>query len=157
MVEYFCCPAPNPHPPMEMNDSVIRCRQALKAIVYGDLGALICYVYLFGADGYLRLLWVWFDYFAYAMASQHAVMFMQMFAGLFLWIQLLYAMNPSLVEPVFPEKLSQALFVSLSIWEMVKIFAGCKIYREFKRASESYAGLYGVRVDDFSQATDIET
>ena len=60
-------------------------------------------MYLFGWDGYLRLLWVWFDYFAYATANFNAVMFMQMFAGLFLWIQLLYAMNPSVAEPALPE------------------------------------------------------
>ena len=59
---------------MEMNERTLRYRGVLKFLVYGELGAVIAMMYLFGLySGCFHLIHVWIDYLAYASASYCAV------------------------------------------------------------------------------------
>ena len=67
MVDYFCCPAPVPHPDgMILNETTKRYRTVLYTLVYGELGVIIGQGFLFGpVTAILQLFNMWVTYIAY--------------------------------------------------------------------------------------------
>ena len=60
---------------MLMNEKTIRYRKVLKLIVYGELGAVVSTLYLFGTIvGVYHLVHMWLDYAAYASCDACAVL-----------------------------------------------------------------------------------
>ena len=68
MVEYFCCPTPNPRPDgMEINDTVRNYRTVLKTLVYGEIGSVIGQAFIYGMMyGGTQIVNMWITYVAYA-------------------------------------------------------------------------------------------
>ena len=140
MVEYFCCPAPNPNPDMEMNETTSRYRQVLKAIVYGELGAVLGHMYLFGMlTGTFHLVHMWIDYSAYASASYCAVLIVGLCAAMELVMLFMNANDGGKMQRViFDTSLSEAVFYTLFIWSGLKLVVSLRIHKEFKMATEGY-------------------
>ena len=81
---------------MEMNETTIRFRKVLLLIVYGEVGAVICVTYLFGAlAGIYHLVHMWIDYASYASCNYCAVLIMAIIAAMELIMLFLNASDGS--------------------------------------------------------------
>ena len=77
------CPPPSDPDGMTITEMVTRYRVVLKSIYYGEVGAIISYMYLFGLFGGLRyFLDLWVAYLAYAKLHYCNVLLVSMIAFL---------------------------------------------------------------------------
>ena len=129
MVEYCCCPAANPSPDMEMNETVKRYRQVLKTFVYGELGSVIAHAYLFGLfTGFFHLIHMWIDWAAYASSNHCAALIVAFAAGLDLIMLFMNANDGGpLHDAIFENTLSQLVFYTMFVFSAVKLLACFKI------------------------------
>ena len=128
----------------------------LKALVFGDIGSLVCFVSIFGLDGFFRLFWVWFGYFAYASADFRAVRLNQILACIFLCCELGLLVSQQESEHILRHNITKFTYYILLIWEVFKISICNKIYHVFREAAQRYNPENSALVDGFAQA-DIET
>ena len=82
------CPPRDEHPNTEINETVTRYRSVLKLVVFGDLGASICFMFLLGMFvGAGHLIDLWISYLAYALA-RHCNILIMCFCALIACVQL---------------------------------------------------------------------
>ena len=140
MVDYFCCPSPNPRPEIELNDTTKRYRVVLKTLVYGEIGAVIGHAYLFGLfTAAFHLVHVWIDYMAFATVHPCCVVIMGFGAAMVLLVLFMDASDGGdLYEVIFESRLSKSIFYTMFIFTTVKLLCAFRIYKEFKMAAEGY-------------------
>ena len=129
---------------MAMNERTIRYRKVLKLIVYGEIGAVISVLYLFGTlAGLYHLVHMWIDYIAYASCNYCSVLILAMVAAMELIMLFLNANDGTkriegLINDSNYPTLSMVLFYSLIAWAGTKMVVVWRIYKEFKLATEGY-------------------
>ena len=149
MVDYFCCPSPNPTPEIELNETTKRYRIVLRTLVYGEIGAMIGHAYLFGLlTAAFHLVHVWIDYMAYATVHPCTVVIMGFGAAMVLLVLFMDASDGGDIQAaIFNSKLSRAIFYTMFIFTTVKLLCAFRIYKEFKKAAEGYPSN-GLDIDD---------
>jgi len=112
----------------------------LKALVYGEIGAVIGYMYLFGTlTGIFHLVHMWIDYSAYASASYCAVLIVGLSAAMELVMLFMNANDGGkMSRAIFNTQLTSMVFYTLFAWSSIKLAVSLRIHKEFKYATEGY-------------------
>lgn len=144
MVEYFCCPAPNPRPDgMELNDTTKRYRTVLKTLVYGEIGQVIGQAFIYGfMQGGTQIVNMWITYVAFASMHPCVTVIMGFCSAMELLMHFMNASDGGTMQKlIFDSKLSTAIFFCMFFFCMTKLVCAFRIYKEFKAASEGYINV----------------
>ena len=144
MVEYFCCPAPNPRPDgMEINDTTKRYRMVLKTLTYGEIGAIIGQAYVYGLMyGGSQIVNMWITYVAYASMHPCCVVIMGFCSAMECLMHFLNASDGGKMQKlIFDNTLSKAIFFCMFLFALTKLVSAFRIYKEFKAATEGYMNV----------------
>ena len=128
------CPRPSHPEGMEMTETVSRYRQVLRLIYWGEAGAIISYMYLFGLLGGVRyFLDMWVAYLAYAKCHYCNVLLIGMVAFLNLVNLFQFATASGKTKRIlFDTNLTTTITILLLVWGSLKLLSSCIIYRDFK-------------------------
>ena len=132
------CPRPTEPDGMNVTEIVSRYRRALHLIYYGEIGAIISYMFLFGLLGGVRyFLDMWIAYLAYAKCHYCNVLLIGMcsFLNLVNLFQFITD-NGKMRRILFDTNLTTTLTIVLLSWSSMKLLASCIIYREFKARTD---------------------
>ena len=140
MVEYLNCrESLRPHPGMIMTEKTELYRKVLRELIYGEIGAILAIIYLFGASlpTAFHLLQMWLNYASYTKVSHKAVILIGLLAFMELVMLFMHANLSAKLEIVSSESsLISNLYYMLAIWAACKVLLSFPICIEFKMALE---------------------
>ena len=128
-----CCPSVD-EPVICLTASLKTLRMALRALMWGDMGAAIGRAYVFGfMTGALHLVSMWIDYMGFATMHYCQVMVIAFCGGLEA-IMLFMNMRDGgpLQAAIYETTLTQVIFWMLCVFACVKCYAAVNIYKELK-------------------------
>ena len=138
MVEYFCCPPVNASPDnLIMTQTIQRYRQVLKLFAYGEIGAIIGHIYLFGVvAGLFQSVHMWIDFMAYASLTFCATLSVVFISGLSC-IMLFMNGNDGAegTEAVSADTLALVVYYACFAYAGFKGIVSFKIYQHLKKST----------------------
>ena len=139
-----CCPnIDTPVIPLTKNNNLER--QALRLIMYGEIGAAIGRAYVFGfMTGALHLISMWIDYMGYATMHFCQVMVVAFCGGIEAMMLFMNMRDGGPMQAaVFETPVSKFVFWVMLAFALVKCFCGVKIHQLFKKEFEIEHGHTG--------------
>ena len=123
-----CCPSPD-YPVMMPTIKTSRYRQALRAIMYGEVGAAIGRAYIFGfLTGFMHLISMWIDYMGYATMHFCQVLVMAICGGIEAMMLFINMQDGGpLQAAINRNQLSMFIFYVCLAFAIVKMIAASKI------------------------------
>lgn len=150
-----CCPSPD-EPVIEPTEETTKMRNALHAIMYGEIGAAIGRAYIFGfTTGLAHLISMWIDYMGYATMHYCQVMVVSFCGGI---EAVMFVMNAHdggpLEAAINKSKTSMMVFYVAVAFAITKMIAASHIQKAFQKEYGRQNG--GIDGDDDYEDADSE-